>query len=195
MPPQVFGSPAGDGPLMTSGTGNVAPLMYSSCGFFGLTAISGSPIVRMLPFPVRFISSLPGGPADGSGGGLPSGVLWAEADIVTIIGAAATRHAINVNHRARTRRTCISVTFHSFPVGHSPRHRRSGVDFDEATDLARDRLVLGRHPEEPAVSAGFGDVELGGNAGGAQALGACGRCPTGGGRGYRSSGSSGGSPW
>ena len=93
---------------MISGTGNVAPVTYSSFGFFGLTAISGSPMVRMLPFPVRFISNLPDGPAEAAGAALPAGASCAEADIVPSISATTAKHAIAIDRRARPRRTCMT---------------------------------------------------------------------------------------
>src|SRR6266700_3393798 len=55
QPPHVSGT--GEVPLKTSGTGKMAPSTYNWSGLTGFTAISGSPIVRLLPFPEMSISN------------------------------------------------------------------------------------------------------------------------------------------
>src|ERR1022692_679761 len=66
QPPHVSGT--GEVPLKTSGTGKMAPSTYNWSGLTGLTgftAISGSPIVRLLPFPEMSISNSARAPVAG----------------------------------------------------------------------------------------------------------------------------------
>src|SRR6185437_710059 len=97
QPPHVSGT--GDGPLKIKGTGKIAPSTYSSRGLRGLTAISGSPMVMLLPLPETSISN--------SRGWSPE-VADSEADAVNI-GTATARHAAKIDHRTRSRRMAMAV--------------------------------------------------------------------------------------